>query len=358
MTNIISFKNDATLNNELFMGMVLGKFESLLKENDIKKIYLDLRNVKFIAPLVLPKLCCMGVLARRKGIDLEVVVEANSKVKYYLSQANFFNIVKRYNVLTVDEGLTGGEIDHNKLTYAFLCYEKEELLQKYERMYEFSDRIGEKEKLKFCVKTEIMGQTYQTDELDKYSIRKSPVLTVLENLCGDTKTVQDIALTYVELIHNALWYGDKLCFFCVQAGTYRDKYKNENVGIDVSIMDCGVGLYDTFYNKDWENENKSTKTIELQKFLNLKQLHARDFYSTLEMVLFRKDEEIRGIYDVLEGLLEKKELRVIFLNRSMKLDADANVLKRILGGDVQLKEHIKWMKNIGIGFGVDITFDR
>lgn len=352
MNNIIDFDYGVNFNSELFMEYVWVKFAKLLYMNNVNLIYLDLRNVKFIVPILLPKICCLGLIAKRNDKKLELLIDANSAVKDYLCQVGFFDIVKKYNILYVDEGLTGGEIKNNKLTCAFLCFDRKDLITKYERMYEFRKGLSEKEKLKLCVRMEVMGENYQQEYFEK----KSKILSVLRSFSNDEEKILEIASGYVEIIHNTLWHGKTNCFFALQAGTYKTGYQDHFVRIDVSIMDGGKGLYESFSNKNWEKENKTTKTLELDKFLSLNSEKAKNFYSTLEMILYRKDEEQRGVYDVMVPLIDKKKLKVLFFNRNMQLTLNNDNLIKVLDGEKQLKTCVEWKENIDIGFGMDVSF--
>lgn len=354
MSNIISFKYGDILNNELFFAKVWREFCNLLYCDNAEKIYLDLRNIKFVAPLVLPKICCMGVIAARNGKELEMVIDANSDIKYYLSQVNFFDIVKRYNILTVDDGLTGGEIEYNKLTNTFLCFCKEELISKYEKIYEFNKRLSEKDKLKICIQIEIMGPTYMRNRLDEETVGKSQILSVLREFSDDYKKIEEIALDYAELIHNALWHGKTLCFFALQAGTYRRGDKTKFARLDVSVMDCGKGLYESLSSKDWKRERKKTRSIETEAFLSLRNRNKQNLCSIIEMILFRKNEEVRGIYDVMTTLVEKKKLEVLFINNNIRLALNNESLRRVLDEKFQV-ESIS-IGNKDMGFGMDISF--
>lgn len=351
---VINFDYDTTLNVAIFEKKIWKEFSELLNNVNVKKIYLDMRNVKFIAPIVLPKLCYMGMLSKRRGIELELVINAYSNIKYYLSQLNFFDIVKRYQICTVDDGLIGGEIKQNKTTSAFLCFQSEDLLSKYERKYKFNDKISEKDRLKICLRMEILGESYWNREINEDIINKSQILSVLKNISNDREKILSLALDFIEIIHNSLWHGKTICFFCLQACTYK-KYNNRFSIVDISVLDCGSGLYDSFIKKNWEEEEKKPKFINLNDFLSLKDEKEKFLFSLLEMIVFRKDEEKRGIYDVMLNLLKKKELKLNVYSKNIQVNLNENILINILN-EKKCRIDSKYITNIPMGFGIDISF--
>ncbi len=356
ISNIIQYDHNTTINLLNFDEIVWKRFLKVLQIQKYSKIYLDFRFVDFISPPILPRLCCMGIMALKKGVELEILINGVSNLKSYLAEMDFFDIVKKYNILTVDEGTTGGMIEKNEKNRIFLCFDKKDILDKYNKLYTPKGDYSEKDILKSYVRMEVMGESYQGGNLEENIIKKSKVLSVLQNISKDYKVITNIALEYVELIHNAIWHGKSLCFFVLQAGKYEGKYNEKFSRVEVSIMDAGERLYKTLIDKDWTQDRKTTKTISLSRFYNLKSVQAQDFYSVIEMILYRKDEKIRGIYDVMESLLEKPSLRVDYTNNIAKMSLNKVGLKKVMDENLQLKDYVDWM-DIGMGFGIDIAFN-
>lgn len=356
ISNIIHYDDNTKINLSNFDKIVWKRFVNILQTEAYSKIYLDFRLVNFVSPPILPRLCYMGIMASKKGVELEILINGVSELKSYLAEMDFFDIVKRYNILTVDEGTTGGMIAKEEKDRIFLCFDKNDILDKYSRLYTPSKASSEKDILKAYIRMEVMGQSYQEHGLDDNIIKSSKVLSVLRNISEDYEVIKNIALEYVELIHNAIWHGKTLCFFALQVSRHKDKYNKAFNRVEVSIMDAGEGLYKTLIEKNWEQDQKSTKTISLPRFYNLKSVKAQDFYSVIEMILYRKDEKVRGVYDVMENLLEKPKVRVDCTNDIIKMSFDKSGLKKVMKENLQLKEYVEWME-IGMGFGIDIAFN-
>lgn len=358
MNNIIRYAYNTKINLSNFDNKVWNKFIEIIRVKSFKKVYLDFQNVEFVAPLVLPRLCYMGVCASRLGVELEIIINGVSDLKSYLAQLGFFDIVKKYKILTIDEGTTGGEIKKDNATKAFFCFNKEEILRKYGEQYEIEGQWSEKDILKVYIRMELLGQSYKNEGLDRKMISQSKVLSVLQNISHDYKILEDIALDYVELIHNSIWHGNALCFFALQVGQYENKYHDGYFKkVEVSIMDTGKGLYQSLINKDWLKENKTTQCIELDSFKQLKSIHAQDFYSAIEMIIYRKNEKIRGVYQVMDSMREKQEVKLILTNRSARMEFDEYGLKMVMDKNLQLKQFVDWYDIINMGFGMDISFN-
>lgn len=356
ISNIIHYDYNTTINLSNFDEILWKRFINVLKTKKYNKIYLDFRLVNFISPPILPRLCCMGIMASQKGTELEILINGVSKLKTYLAEINFFDIVKKYNILIVDEGTTGGMIEKNIKNRIFLCFDKKDIMEKYNRLYVPESDYSEKDILKAYIRMEVMGQSYQGQEFGDNIIKTSKVLSVLRNISDDYEIIKNIALEYVELIHNAIWHGKSLCFFMLQAGTYEDKYNRAFKRVEVSIMDAGEGLYKSLIAKEWEKDKKTTKSISLPQFYNLKSVHAQDFYSVVEMILYRKDEKIRGVYDVMVNLMEKPNLRVDYTNHTVKMSFNNVGLKKVMNENLKIKEYVNWMDAV-MGFGIDIAFN-
>ena len=322
MDNIINFKYGETIDNGVFYEKIWKKFYCLVFVKKKKYIILDIYNVGIVKSEVLPKLCCLGIIAGRYGTEIEININPASKVKDFLSEIGFFDIVNRYGIFYLDKGQIGGHIQNSKVTKAFLCFDKEEILKKYDSKYEFSKKITPFTKLKYCIEAEIFGERYLTyqGEITQEMIRKSQILTVLnefcDNLISKENTIHKLGLDFVELIHNSLWHGKSKCFFSVQAGMYSKDSVNRFKRIDVCVADVGNGLYESMYLKDWDGFRKTTRTIPLEQFLSLKIEKEKNFYAILEMIFYRKDDICRGIYDIMEKLVDKESLELL-LNLSM-----------------------------------------
>lgn len=325
---VISFNYNSNLNNQVFYSKVWPSFCKFIDCNTIKCLTIDLTSVKFISPLILPKLCAMGCIARKKGKIISLEISANSSVKYYLAEVGFFDIIKKHDIIFVDDGFTGGAIDKSGLTYSFSCFEKESLIKKYTTKYEFDERLKEEDLLKFCIYMEIFGDYNEKFEVDNYTINKSSTLKILKEFCKDYKKIKEIAMIFAEIIHNSVWHGNGLCFFSLQAGWYSNFAK-----VEISIADNGVGLYKTLINKDWKKNNKTLQSMPIERFLKLLKREEQCYYSIIETLLYRKSESLRGMYDILELLAAKKNPSIEIVNNNYLFHIDKVTMQTILKGD-------------------------
>ncbi len=367
MKKIIDFEINAVFDNKLFYKYVWKEFYTLIFEDKYKNIIINLNNIKIIKPEVLPKLCCLGMLAKQQGAQVELNIDPYSKVKNFLGNIGFFDIVMKKDIFLLDEGQIWDIQNSNRSTNAFFVFEKNLILEKYEKKYIFGEGIESKEKLKYCLEAEIFGEEYMfapgiiTDDM----IKKSSVLSVLSQ-AYDNKNLSKIeflnntGLDLIELIHNSLWYGNNMCFFSVQAATYKyyeDTEEKEFARVDLCVSDLGIGLYETLRKKEWIKINKAPQTMSLDRFLSLSTENDKNYYSILEMIYYRGYDNDRGVYDLIKNLQEKENIKINIINKNTQIYLKRDTIKYILSRDRKAKYIVARKENIGYGFSMDISFN-
>jgi hypothetical protein len=382
MKDIYKFDTDAILDNGLFWNGLWDWFYDCF-DNGREYIIIDLSNVKIIKPEVLPKLCNMALIGKEQGMKIELNINPVSRLKDFLEVINFFDIAAKYQLFVLNEGQIGGDVEKNKATNAFLCFERNKLLKKYENKIIFEDDINEELKLKYCIEAEIFGIEYlfTPGYINDEMINKSPVLKVLSQVCDKdvqkrNTSLSELGLDFVELIHNSVLYGETPCFFAVQAAAYNKNnyYKTQFDRIDICVSDSGNGIYESLIKKDWKVAGKDTKTIPLEEFRSLTDEKKKNYYSILEMIYYRAGDGDRGVYDVMRNLANKKWLSVNIVNSNWGLNFNKDGLTEILNpnnrnwgnvlnGNRLLNKNnkgiisIKDYKPINHGFSMDISLN-
>ena len=362
MDDIIGFDYNTILDNRLFYNYLWKKMYNLIFDKEKKYIILDFSDLKCIKAEVLPKLCCLGILAKRKGVKIEININPVSDVKNFLGEIGFFEIVKQNNIFILNEGQIGGNNIPSKVTKAFLCFNGQDMLKKYEAKYTFNEKLDISDKLKYCIEAEIFGENYLmspgviTDDM----INNSSILKVLSEIYNKNrwlreKKLNELGLDFTELIHNAIWHGESLCFFSVQAGVYNNKQLGKRFKrIDFCVADSGMGLYNSLQKKDWNT--RTTITMPLEDILLLSTEKDKNFYSILEMIYYRANDIDRGVYDIMKNMEEKEQLTINIINRNLHMFFRREGLDSILQINYRKGIYVCEKENMNYGFSMDISF--
>lgn len=353
--SIIAIESDNYLSEEIFLKDVWNQFYHSMKRKE--NIILDFRNIRFIQSTVIPKLCCLGVIGKRNAI--EVYLSTNQAIAEYLSEFDFWNIVYKHDIFKFDERNLDLYADRKKVTNAFFCLQKEELGKKYDGKFEFREYISKSTIYKYFVKADLVGERNIGDK-GEYSYKTmssqcQAVLRTMSNFLSYSKyTSEDkIIDSLVELVHNSVWHGEGVCFVMVQACTYKNKK-----GIEISVADTGMSLYNSFIQK----EDFTPKCYEKEAFFEISDPQVQNYCSIIEALLYRKRSVTRGIYNILEDLANepddvRSELRIVNGNISLYLRKDN--IKELVRGNIEkvLSEQKKYMRrknDIGYSFSMDI----
>lgn len=98
MDQILAFEEPVNVNENIFRNEIWSAFARAL--NQKKNLILDFRNVNFIVSTVVPKLCCFGEIAKRSGIQLEII--PNTKLAIYLAEMGFWRIATQNGLFIFD----------------------------------------------------------------------------------------------------------------------------------------------------------------------------------------------------------------------------------------------------------------
>lgn len=352
---VISVQAGGSLKDDVFLHEIWNQFYDGLKEG--KDMVLDLTNISFVQSIVVPKLCCLGMIAKKNGINVHFL--PSDKVAKYLAEFDFWNIIAKYNIFIFDERLLEIKSEGKKVTNAFFCIEKNMLGRKYAGRFEFKEGVSESTKYKYYVKAELVGE-WNIGDKSEYSYRSMPsqcqaVLKTMSNFISYSKyTSEDkIIDSLVELVHNSVWHSEGVCFVMVQACTYKDVK-----GIEISVADTGKGLYKSLVDK----EDFFPKCYKKEDFCKISDLLKQNYCSIIEALLYRKESVVRGIYNILDDLARtsdevNSEVRIVNGNISLNLQKD-NIKKLINGSlkDVlsEQKEYMTRKNDIGYAFSINM----
>lgn len=109
---VISVQAGGSLNDDVFLQEIWNQFYDGLKEK--KEMVLDLRNISFIQSVVVPKLCCLGMIAKKNGINIYFL--PSDKVAKYLAEFDFWNIISKYSIFKFDERLLEIRLEGKKVS--------------------------------------------------------------------------------------------------------------------------------------------------------------------------------------------------------------------------------------------------
>lgn len=313
---IINFKTNQAINTGVFYSEIYTEVKRHLNNNS--EFIFDFTGISFIHPNVLTKMCALGWILKDNDIKPpEIIFEWNSKIKNYLVNIGFINIVRERKLYYIDERLLG-DVEKKMLKGLIFELHKKELIDKYQAEYIFEAHVSEKDRLKFCVENEIIGESNQETE----------VIEIIKQITNNSYQVNKLAIDFCELIHNALWHGGEYCYFSIQAATYNMEGKNKS-RIDFSVSDTGKGLYNSMIKQIENNSNYRVATMSESSFVALKRDKLRkNYYSIIEMVFYRKENLLRGVYHIIENLSKFDDSKIIFQNQNVKIGYNSLEMKK------------------------------
>lgn len=373
----VYFSKRVSLDEKEFRDSVWKTFAKAL---DIKQdLIFDFKNVDYMASTVVPKLCCLGEIAKNNGIKIQIIVEY--KLCTYLAGLNFWHIAYANHLFIFERRYLDITFD-KKVTNALFCIEKDKLKEKYKDVFEFASWAREKDKYKYWVRAELTGinnsvsNAYYTNE-GIPDICKAVMKTVSAFIGYSECTSQDTILEpIVELVHNAVWHSEGRCYFLVQTSTYKGTHKEDDgrVGIDISVSDTGRGLYESLINKD--PDEFRTQYFRKDDFLKMRDKNQQDYCSIIEALYFRRQSGTRGLYDIIMDLVREPEdyfREIHLINRNVAFNMEEG-LKRKNNSQISqtndmsnlINKGIKYidenkenyfcrMQDIGFSFCVDIS---
>lgn len=319
----LSFDKPININETVFRDKVWNAFlKALMVRQDL---ILDFRNVKFIVNTVITKLCCLGEIAKKAGINVKII--PSTKLAIYLAEMDFWNIVFMNGIFSFDERyLDFSLLLNKKVTNALFCIEKETLERKYVETFEFIKRVDERTKFKYWISAELTGMN-NTVPNGYYTVENIPerckaVLRTVSRFVGYSEyTSEDKILgPIIELVHNAVWHSHGKCYFFVQTSTY--KGDSEWIGINISVADTGCGLYKSLVSKD--DNDGSLRYFKKDDFMKITDKTKQNYCSIVEALFFREQSETRGLYDIITDLVKEprsyfRELHLINGNIAFNL---------------------------------------
>lgn len=360
MNNTVSNKYKSPLTNEVFLQEIWNYFYRCLEKKE--NVILNLQKYDFIECKVVTKLCCLGAIGKKNGIDVEIIPSLN--ILDYLANMDFWNTIKKYNILKFDEKYTVYTPKGKKVTNAFFCLKKSDIVKKYENRFEFEEWVEPSTRCKYFIKAELVGEgnVFNSSYSVKYLPSKNKdTLEVISGFAGYTEYDNEdrIVGSIVDIVHNAVWHSEGLCFFLIQACTYKDK----RIGIEVSVSDTGIGLYKSLLKKGNELE---PKCFEKEGFKTIKDVLTQNYCSIVEALLFRKESVTRGLYDIMSDLKDgpyKEDTGINIINGNVSLSIKKDEISRFLDGDDDFlfKDKNKYMRkknNIKYSFSIDVYIEK
>jgi hypothetical protein len=319
--------NKQNIDIYIYKDKILPVFGNAIKER--KNLVLNFQNADFIDNGIVPKLCCMGEIAKRNNINIKI--EPSYAIAIYLDQMGFWELAIKNNLFIFDDKYLGiGRYERKKVVNALFSIDKEYLKRKYENVLIFVDGINESLKYKYYVRAELFGTNnifnsyINTDETDEKS--KALLYTISKfDFYFEEYSQNNIIKAITEIVHNSVWHSLGRCYLCVQTSGYSKENgleKEVREGMNISVSDCGCGLYQSFLNKD--EKDIQTKNFSKDTFLKIQDKTKQNSTSIIEALLYRKNSETRGLYDILEDLASEtvgnySELNIINGNVSFQL---------------------------------------
>lgn len=346
MSQRLSFEVPISISEIVFRDKVWNAFGKALTER--QDLVLDFRNVKFIVSTVIPKLCCLGEIAKKAGIDLEIV--PSIKLAIYLAEMDFWRIASENNIFSFDEKYLHFSLLNKKVTNALFCIEKEALKLKYSETFEFAEWVDERTKYKYWIRAELTGINNTVDN-GYYTVENIPdqckaVLKTVSGFVGYSEyTSEDKILgPVIELVHNAVWHSHGKCYFFVQTSRYKGNF--ERIGIDISVADTGCGLYKSLANK--VDDGDGLRYYKKDDFIRITNKIDQSYCSIIEALFFREQSETRGLYDIITDLAKEPRnyfCEIHLINGNVALDLAEGQKKNKNGNIYEMYDISSFVRN-------------
>ena len=288
----------------LFYDSFLEQIDKVTEQQVSLDLYLDFCELDSISPLVIPNFLNLGYLLKKQNssIPVELFIPWKPDFIKYLSNIQFIELVRKFNLFRLDDRYLGGLPQEDKINSKYRTLAINEGLVFSDIFREHIGHIKE-------ILEEII--------YDEYSL-----LTITDNI--------------EELLENATKHREQgLCFATFQANKKHKSFK-------YSISDSGIGYYKSFKNKIL-NGGK-LKIHDSEKFLKLEeQGHSlMNFFAIIEAVFWRKkifenDKEYEyGIYDVVKHVtsalgivrIHSGDIQVIFTENNFSSYFDKDMSSR------------------------------
>ena len=372
MSKIITFERPVSIDERIFRNKIWTNFEDAIKKKE--DLLFDFQNVTFIESTVVTKICCLGEIAKRESINIEIIPSV--KLALYLAEMDFWQIASMNEIFDFDINYLEMNFSNKKVTNALFCIQKEELKRKYWDKFEFAEWVKEETKYKFFVMAELAGINNAvgngTYTLDNIPDSCKAVLKTISGFAGYSSYASEDAILgpIVEIVHNAVWHGEGKCYFLAQTSSYKGKHNR--VGIDISVADTGCGLYKSLSKK----KEGTLWYYSKEDFIKIVDKSRQNYYSIIEALFFRQRSAKRGLYDIITDLANEpkdyfSEIHLINgnvafdLRQGQKINMNDEIIKAFdisnflnKGIENMIKKQDKYfaiMPDIGFSVCVDIT---
>jgi hypothetical protein len=265
------------LTSYVFYEQLLPRVHEYFVEGRSKTPIINLTNVRRISPFALPNLIVLGLLLKKEmGAPVALDFTWNPKLVTYLNQMSFFDLVRKNNAYSFDEGQAGG-ID-GQYVISNLCQ---------------------------------MVSVQRGDDEDEDNDDSAPVLRRLardykEQLrkeLPDGISTDTVLNVLAEICHNGVKHsGAEKCFASFQV--------HRGGMFQISVSDGGIGLYKSFCKKLDSYKADPKAVPNPLKIFQVDEMAITDgmehLRSILEAVFFRKmnsAKPIYGIHSVLNDIL-------------------------------------------------------
>lgn len=245
--------------------------EYFLKKTDKDwKIYIDMRNVPFISPLVLPNLFILGkYIANYYNEPPELYFGVNTRLVKYLYDMDFYVELDKYERKYKKPLFS---INFFNLNHCVGLSVEKKLSSK---CYFFSvEKISQ----------EVKSKVEESKEILYYKYISKHFSTFTRNFGMDSSL--PLLYTLKEFCHNGAFHSDSECYATFQVNKSKRFY--------FSVSDYGRGFAETIEEKI--NSGYEYKFLDISKPNYTRS--ERNVSAILEAIFYRFDDQYKGIYDM------------------------------------------------------------
>lgn len=263
----IEFEEKVTTYN--FYNSILPKLHYYFRSDSRNKseILIDFSNVEFINPNVIPNILTIGLILKSYYLEpVKLYIPWKPKLLSYLSDIDFFTIVRKYDIFSLYERNIGDyPTDQINREYKTYCFDED------------TPKSNIRDKLKKSIN--VIKTIYESKDSDEY-----------------LDEIMKIIYIFTEVCHNSCTHSEKSCFAAFQSNiSEKTKYKKAYI----SISDSGVGYYRSLVRKLEEKKFKPVLCTE-NEFINLGA--NKNFIAILEAIFYRSNSENYGLFHVISEI--------------------------------------------------------
>ena len=264
-----------TFTSHLFYTSFMPQIHDYFREKCDEELFISLSEIRRISPLTIPNLLCVGIILKEYlKQEVKLYIPWDKALVSYLKSNNFFQLVEKYKIFNVNESTVHIMKTDKSLSEYCETHLIQEGLPKDQIFYRYFKKYN-------SILYQILCKNRSEPDFILYDKIKNQLIDIM-----------------VEICHNGANHSRSFCFANFQLNKQRK--------FEFSVSDCGIGLYESFYNK-LKTNSVDLKFCQQKEFIKMNRT-TRNLYAIFESIFFRKDdiENRYGLINIFHFVLNSK----------------------------------------------------